>query len=120
MLNESVSIYIESIDSEEQRTAAEEIRQFIHTIIPEVREAFKYKIPFFEYYGNLCYLGPQKGKLVLGFIKGAQLQARPGLLVAEDRKLIRHLVYENSADIDYELLAEILTEAAMLNEEAKK
>lgn len=120
MLNEQISIYIESIQPSSLQKAAETIRQFIHSSLPEVQEAYKYKTPFFEYYGNLCYLGPQKGKLVLGLIQGAKLSPRPNILVAEDRKQIRHLVYENESDIDFELLAEVLTEAAIINKQIKK
>jgi len=44
---------------------------------------------------------------------------RLGSLVAEDRKQIRHLVFEKKEDIDAALVAEILEEAMFFNENKK-
>lgn len=119
-MDERVEHFIENIQSNTLRQAAEELRMLIFACVPDVQERLKYGIPFYSCKGDICYLTPQKKKLVLGFVQGVKLRPRPGVLVAEDRKQIRHLVFEKQEDIYAELVAEILEEAMRYNEKKQR
>lgn len=110
-----IDLFIDQIQPTELRKIAIRIQQIIQDSLPQVQESIKWKIPFWSYKGNFCYLNPKKEQLVLGFMKGIELSNAQGALVG-DGKHVRHLIYKKITDLDEIVLVEILNEAAMLNE----
>ncbi|MCP4441579.1 MAG: DUF1801 domain-containing protein [Aureispira sp.] len=114
-MNSKVDTFIDTIQPVELRKIAIRIQQIIQDSLPQVQESIKYKIPFWNYKGNLCYLNPQKDHIVLGFVKGIYLSNTQGVLVGNGKQ-VRHLIYKELESLEESTLVEILNEAAMLNE----
>lgn len=113
---EDVEEFIEDIFSDNVRAILYRLVDLIELNLPEVNARIKHKIPFFAYKKDICYLNPQKEKVVLGFVKGALLADSQRKLVAKDRKQIRQLVFRTVDEIDDQLVSELLQEAILLNE----
>lgn len=97
----------------------QEIIQYLRDILlssaSALMEEIKYKIPFYSYKGDLCYINPQKDQVVLGFTKGAQLLDEPNILEG-DQKEVRHYVIRDFDAIDEDDLRIVIQEAILLNE----
>jgi uncharacterized protein YdhG (YjbR/CyaY superfamily) len=65
---DSISQYISTFPAETQ-VSLNEIREFIHLIIPEAEELLSYGIPTFKYYNNLVHFAGYKHHV--GFYPGA-------------------------------------------------
>ena len=115
----AVATFIEELPLPLQRLAYQ-LRRLILTTLPQAEEQFKWKVPFYYAHGPLCYLTPGRGCLILGFYRGAALADEAEILVAQDRKQIRH--YEAFPDLPLPLddLRAYLIEALMLNEVAAR
>jgi hypothetical protein len=111
----AVADFIEQLPAAQQRLA-EQLRQLIWETLPQVTESFKWKVPFYEGHGLLCYLSPQTDCLVLGFIQGASLTDPAGLLSAQDRQQVRHFRVMPDAPLPREDLRSFLIEAWLINE----
>ena len=112
----AVDAYIGNIPEQEQMLW-ETLRQIILEQSPKIVEEIKYRIPFYSYKGMLCYLNPNKaGGVVLGLCRGNQLSNEQGLLVASDRKMIRHIIINSVEEAEQLPLPEVLQEALMVNE----
>ncbi|MHA7877551.1 MAG: DUF1801 domain-containing protein [Bacteroidota bacterium] len=95
------------------------LRNIIFQAALHIEESMKYGIPFYNYYGRLCFLSPRKETVMLGLCKGAFLGSRHAVLVGEGKE-VRHIEINNLAEIDQEALQTLLQEAMLLNELAKK
>ena len=67
-----------------------------------IEESIKYGLPFYSYYGQLCFLNPRDEIVLLGLCKGAALSNTQGLLEG-DGKEVRHVRIRNLSDIHQEL-----------------
>ena len=94
------------------------LRSWIHDLGPHIQEKISYRIPFFYFYGPLCYLSPRREGIELAFTKGHHLEDESGLLKAEGRKQVRSRVFFSVAELEeYEdTLRQLLNQAAILNE----
>lgn len=91
------------------------LRKIILDFDPEIKETWKYQIPFFTYKDKMfCYLYKQKkGKLpYIGFAKGNLMENE--MLEKGNRKKMKVLAIDPESDIPKELILEILEEAKML------
>ncbi len=88
------------------------LRKIILDFNPDIKETWKYQIPFFTYYDKMfCYLYKQKkGKLpYIGFAKGNLLENT--MLEQGNRKKMKVLPIDPELDIPINLIIEILEEA---------
>lgn len=88
------------------------LREIIPAFDPDITEAWKYKLPFFDYKKKfLCYLWKdKKGKQAyIGFVDGREID-HPALK-AQGRKRIKILPIYPNEDIDVPLLYELLAMA---------
>lgn len=94
-----------------------ELQAVIKHTVPEVEEAFKWKLPFYTLHGKMyCFLNFRKTYVDIGFPWGILLEKHKSLLIAgENRKNLRSLRYYSQEEIDIELLQKILKDAAQLN-----
>jgi uncharacterized protein YdeI (YjbR/CyaY-like superfamily) len=76
------------------------------------------KIPYFSFYGPLCYIKPNKEGVELGFTKGYELSDDQKILEANGRKQVRSAVFYSVAELEEneEPIRRLLNEAAILNE----
>jgi len=93
------------------------LRNFILNLAPQVQETIKWQIPFFSYYGLLCYLNvkAKEKKIYLGFYKGIELSNAQALLVGEGKQ-VKHVIFNPEDKIPEESLFELFQEAMLLNE----
>lgn len=94
------------------------LRSWIHDLGPHVQEKISYRIPFFYFYGPLCYLSPKRDGLELAFTKGSQLEDKSGILRSEGRKQVQSCVFHSVAELEEyeETVRLLLNQAAVLNE----
>jgi uncharacterized protein YdeI (YjbR/CyaY-like superfamily) len=58
----------------------EHLRKLIHQAAPQVIEAIKWGIPFFDYKGPICHISAFKEHMAFGFWKASMLKDPKGLL----------------------------------------
>jgi len=93
------------------------IRDIILSSGPGIEECIKYKIPFYKRYSNICYINVRKEKIVdLGFTKGYLLSNHQDLLEAKGRAQVKTITFETVDDIDENQIAEIISEAILIDE----
>lgn len=95
------------------------LRQTILQVAPHIIETIQYRIPFYTYYGQLCYLSPYRGAVKLGFCQGAFLANEQGLLVGAGKQ-VRYLSVKSPEDINQIALQALLQEAMLWNELRRK
>ena len=96
-----------------------ELRQIILNASPKINEKYAYQCPFYYFKRPLAYLyttAKNPNNVILGFCQGAQLSNDQGLLVASDRKQIRHIVCGNYNEVPWNAIREIVNEAVLLQE----
>lgn len=101
-----------------KRIVFERLRNLIMSSAPFIVKNIKYKVPFYEYRGPLCYLNKQKDSIYIGFTKGMRLSNEQGLLIG-DAKTVRKIIVTVKYPSD-ESISEVIQEAIMLNEVRSK
>ena len=79
----------------------------------------RYAIPFYSYYGRLCFLNPGDQVVVLGLCKGAFLADSQRLLEGVGKE-VGHVRISSWEDIDLDALQILLQEAMLWNEVTSK
>jgi hypothetical protein len=72
---------------------------------------------YYDLYSAICFLRSSKDKFTLSLAKGALLEKNFPLLQGEG-KIVRHLYYHDSSQIDEIFVREIIKESMILNIEA--
>lgn len=113
---EEVLNFINRHENENQR----QLMMYLHQIIinyPNITAKISYKIPFYRYKRQLCYLNPVKFDAVeLAFVYGNELSNEQGLLKFNNRKQIAGITFQNIDSVPLQLLDEILQEAILLDD----
>lgn len=92
------------------------LRKVILGTLPTIQEKISYGIPFYYHYGPLCYINPRKKVVDLGFSKGYALSNKQGVLESKNRSHVQTISFDSSANINTEVIREIILEAIMINE----
>lgn len=95
------------------------LRSTILQVAPHIDESIKYAIPFYSYYGPLCFLNVRRDVVTLGLCRGACLADEQGILEGRGKE-VRHVHIRNMLDINITALQVLLQEAALLNEVSRK
>jgi hypothetical protein len=107
----------------EQSSPAKEMMQKLQSIFmscaPQMEARLIYNIPFYYYFGRLCYLNPKVGSVDLGFCRGALLSPHP-LLGRTELKEVRIINFTHLTAIDETILTPLIFEAMILNELNRK
>ena len=83
---------------------------------PHIEESIKWSVPFYTYYGPLCYFYKNvRDDILLGIYKGTML-TDPAKLLQGTGKQVRHIKLITFADIKENPIEAILQEAMILNE----
>ncbi len=101
------------------------LRRWIVDLGPHAQEKISYKVPFFYFYGPICYLNPAVDGADLSFTKGIKLSNEQKLLEKKNRKTVASIRFHSLAEVEEweEQIRQILNEAAILNQhlyQAKK
>jgi len=86
---------------------------------PQIEARLTYNIPFFYYFGRLCYLNPKGKSVDLGFCRCALLEEHP-LLGRTELKEVRIINFTDLQSIDEAVLKPFIFDAMILNELTRK
>jgi uncharacterized protein YdhG (YjbR/CyaY superfamily) len=94
------------------------LRMWILDLGPHAQEKINYKIPFFYFYGPLCYLNPAPEGVDLSFTQGNRLSNDQKLLEGKGRKTVASVRFQSLAEVEEQeaQVRQILNEAAILNQ----
>jgi hypothetical protein len=106
--------YFESLPAS-QRLVALRLRELILESADGLEERFKWKVPFYYYFGPLCYLNAEKRGVVLGFYRGAEMEDSLNLFRASELKQVRHIFIAREEYIREQEIREYLYQAMELN-----
>ena len=97
------------------------LRSIIYECIPEIKEKLSYNVPFFKLKKTICFIWPGSVPwggtfegVQLGFSKG-HLLSHAGYLDAGKRKFVRIKTFKPPQDIDFEIVRNLLYEAAEID-----
>ncbi len=100
------------------RPVAEEIRELVLGSSPRILEQWKYNTPFYSHHRWMCYLSLQEQGLVLGFVKGANMDDPKRILAHTEHRFIRHFLPSRDPEaLPIGPLRELIQEAVAINEE---
>ncbi len=93
------------------------LRRWIQDLGPHAQEKISYTVPYFYFYGPLCYLNPLDG-VDLSFANGKKLSNEQKLLEEKNRKTVASIRFHSLAEVEEreEQIRQILNEAAILNQ----
>ena len=118
-MNRLVDEYIESLP-DEKREIAEQVRELILSVIPNVQEKLSFKIPFYHYHGMFCYINEVKDGIDLGLCRGKDLVDVLPQLEQGKRVMVASVIIRNKKEIRSKQIEEVLLTAANWQEEAKR
>ena len=110
---------------EDELRMVKALRKLVYDCIPEIKEKLSYNVPFFRLRKNICFIWPGSVPwggtfegVQFGFTRG-HLLADQSQLNAGKRKYVRTRTFQSVAEIDFELLRELLFEALVIDAETK-
>jgi len=94
------------------------LRTWVLDLGSHTTEKISYKIPFFYFYGPLCYLNPVPDGVDLSFTQGASLSRTHKLVQQKGRKTVASIRIHSLAELEEheDEIRRILNEAAILNQ----
>ncbi len=94
------------------------LRSWILDLGPHTQEKISYTVPYFYFYGPLCYLNPAMDGVDLSFAHGKKLSNEQKLLENKNRKTVASIRFHSLAEVEEreEQIRQILNEAAILNQ----
>ena len=94
------------------------LRRWILDLGPHTQEKISYTVPYFYFYGPLCYLNPALDGVDLSFVNGKKLSNEQKLLEDKNRKTVASIRFHSLAEVEEreEQIRQILNEAAILNQ----
>jgi uncharacterized protein len=114
-----VDIYIDDLPTPQKQIAAK-VRSLILQLVPNVQEKYSYKLPFYHYHGIFCFINKIPKGIDVGFCRGQDLLDEFPQLEVKTRKLVASIELFTLKDIEVKQLHQIITTAALWNEEAKR
>ena len=95
------------------RTILIELRQMILAISEDVNESYKWNLPFYDVKKQMfCFLNFRKTYVDLGIPYGINLTRHQEYLIdGENRKKLRSIRFYTLADINHEVITDVLNEA---------
>jgi hypothetical protein len=96
-------------------------RNILHTF-PEIREVYRYGIPFYDCNGMMLYFSLFKKKHAdIGFVNGFMMKNELGILQAKHGQTqIRHWELIEEKEFDEILFIQLIEEAMYINQQIKK
>jgi hypothetical protein len=94
------------------------LRAWIMDLGTHTAEKISHQIPYFSFYGPICYLNPVEDGVEFGFTRGYELSDEQKILEAKGRKHVKSVTFYSIAELEEneEAIRRLLNEAAILNE----
>ena len=94
------------------------LRSWILDLGPHTSEKISYTVPYFYFFGQVCYLHPDTDSVELCFAKGYHLSDEQKILQSKGRKQVRSITFHSVAETEEweQEVRRLLNEAAILNE----
>lgn len=94
------------------------LRSWILDLGSHTVERISYRVPYFSYYGPLCYFNPGPDGIDFSFTKGNELSDEQQILESRGRKQVRSITFYSLAQVEEheDSIRRLLNEAAILNE----
>lgn len=94
------------------------LRSWVLDLGRHTEEKISNKIPYFSFYGPMCYLNPTSEGVELGFTKGYEISDDERILESKGRKMVKSVTFVSLTSLEEqeETIRHILNEAAILNE----
>jgi uncharacterized protein YdeI (YjbR/CyaY-like superfamily) len=101
-----------------QREIMTVLRSWVFDLGQHVQEKISHQIPYFYFFGPLCYVNPVSDGIEFGLLKGHELSDDQKILESKGRKHVRSVAFSSVAELEEneELIRRLLNEAAILNE----
>jgi uncharacterized protein len=115
----AVDIYIDDLTSP-QKQIATKVRELILELVPNVQEKFSYKLPLYHFHGIFCFINKIPNGIDVCFCRGQDLLHEFPQLLPKQRKLVASIELFSITQIKEKELSQIITTAAIWNEEAKR
>lgn len=96
------------------------LRELLHELVPEIVEKLSFKIPFYHYHGMFCYINPTKNGIDLGLCRGKDLAPEFPQLQLKERAIVATVSIQATKDFEKLKLRELITAAAVWNQEARR
>jgi hypothetical protein len=97
------------------KEAAMQLRSIVRAAAPEAKESIKWGMPVYEHHGMLCYIRAWPAYVTLGFYdQGIDLTDPTGSLAGTGDNM-RHVKVRSAADIQPDLFAGWIKQAAAIN-----
>ena len=94
------------------------LRSWVLDLGRHTEEKISNKIPYFSFFGPMCYLNPTDEAVELGFTKGYELSDDNRILESKGRKMVKSITFYSVTSLEEQedAIRHILNEAAILNE----
>ncbi len=94
------------------------LRSWILDLGRHTEEKISNNIPYFNFFGPLCFLNTTDDGVELGFTKGYELSDDELLLESKGRKMVKSIAFYSLTSLEEkeESIRHLLNEAAILNE----
>jgi uncharacterized protein YdeI (YjbR/CyaY-like superfamily) len=114
--NKEIDAYIKASEAF-AKPILKHLRQLVHTACPGVEETIKWKMPHFEYKGNLCYMASFKSHCGFGFWKASLMKESTWLKGNQQDGMGNFGRITSLKDLPGEnVIMKMIEEAMMLNE----
>jgi uncharacterized protein len=114
-----VDIYLDDLPTQ-QNEIATRVRELLFEIVPNIQEKFSFKLPFYHYFGMFCYINKIPNGIDFCICRGKDLMYEFPQLLIKNRATIAGVELYSLKDIEAKEVKNIITTAAIWNEEAKK
>ena len=115
MTNLPVSWYAERTENELQKELLWIAHDIIISTLPRYKTSLKWKVPFYTYVKDLCYLSFFKNYIYVSFLQGHQLDDHR-LLIKHETKMVAKYFIRSKEDLSKDEFSEILLSACALQE----
>jgi len=94
------------------------LRSWVLDLGRHTEEKISNKIPYFSFFGPICYLNPTDEGVELGFTKGYELSDDDRILESKGRKMVKSITFYSLTTLEEQedAIRHLLNEAAILNE----
>lgn len=114
-----VDDYIDALPPE-KGVLANSLRELLIELVPGIEEKFSFKLPFYHYFGMFCYINTSKEGVYIAFCRGKDLLDEFPQLELNGRAAIASVMIRDQKDITSLKIRELISVAAIWNEEAKR
>lgn len=115
MLEDPIARFTQSILDENLNDLIIQTHEAIHSLIPNCTTSTKWRVPFYIYHKNLCYLNHQKGHLYIGYMQGQLMNDHPRLDKNDTNTIAKYYIF-TANDLAENDFFEILLDAIALQD----